>query len=139
MTMHRGNGEPTQGYLFEQPPRSLEQDPTFKPFTYPVWTHNKARLVQRYLRYFVFITKHGTYIDGFVRAQKWLPTLPDAARDGTLRHLLTHTSGLIDYEDVMPEGLTEQLRDADVLRLLESQQRTYFAPEAETSPNQGSP
>ncbi|HKZ73321.1 MAG TPA: serine hydrolase [Steroidobacteraceae bacterium] len=96
-------------------------------------------MVQRYLRYFVFITKHGTYIDGFVRAQKWLPTLPDAARDGTLRHLLTHTSGLIDYEDVMPEGLTEQLRDADVLRLLESQQRTYFAPEAETSPNQGSP
>ncbi|XHC12278.1 three-Cys-motif partner protein TcmP [Labrenzia sp. ac12] len=31
----------------------------------PVWTENKAQLVARYLRYFVFITKHGTYIDGF--------------------------------------------------------------------------
>lgn len=30
-----------------------------------VWTENKAQLISRYLRYFVFITKHGAYIDGF--------------------------------------------------------------------------
>jgi three-Cys-motif partner protein len=30
-----------------------------------VWTENKAQLIARYLRYFVFITKHGAYIDGF--------------------------------------------------------------------------
>lgn len=29
----------------------------------PVWTRNKSALIARYLRYFVFITKHGTYID----------------------------------------------------------------------------
>jgi CubicO group peptidase (beta-lactamase class C family) len=60
--------------------------------------------------------------------RKWLPTLPAAANDITIRHLLTHTSGLIDYEDVMAEGTTRQLHDADVLRLLESENRTYFAP-----------
>lgn len=60
--------------------------------------------------------------------RKWLPTLPDAVKGVTLRHLLTHTSGLIDYEDVIPEGTTLQLHDADVLHLLESQNRTYFAP-----------
>jgi CubicO group peptidase (beta-lactamase class C family) len=60
--------------------------------------------------------------------QKWFPRLPRATAPITVRHLLTHTSGLIDYEDVMPEGLTAQLHDADVLRLLESQDRTYFAP-----------
>jgi CubicO group peptidase (beta-lactamase class C family) len=65
-------------------------------------------------------------IDDPVR--KWLPTLPDAAAAVTLRHLLTHTSGLIDYEDVIPDGTTAQVHDADVLRLLESQNRTYFAP-----------
>ncbi len=62
------------------------------------------------------------------RLRHWLPSLPAADDAITLRHLLSHTSGLIDYEDVMPDGATEQLRDADVLRLLESQDRTYFKP-----------
>src|SRR6185295_13379281 len=53
-----------------EPPRYLDEDPLFKPFDYPVWTRNKARLVQRYLRYFVFITRHGTYIDGFTGPQE---------------------------------------------------------------------
>ncbi|MFO1449460.1 MAG: three-Cys-motif partner protein TcmP [Opitutaceae bacterium] len=35
----------------------------------PVWTENKAQLIQRYLRYFVFITKHGTYLDAFAAPQ----------------------------------------------------------------------
>jgi CubicO group peptidase (beta-lactamase class C family) len=60
-------------------------------------------------------------------ARKWLPSLPGAAEPVTIRHLLTHTSGLVDYEDVMPADLAVQLRDADVLRLLETQDRTYFA------------
>jgi CubicO group peptidase (beta-lactamase class C family) len=60
--------------------------------------------------------------------RKWLPSLPAAADAVTIRHLLTHTSGLIDYEDVMAEDTTRQLHDADVLRLLESQNRSYFAP-----------
>ena len=48
--------------------------------------------------------------------RRWLPTLPKAADAITVRRLLTHTSGLIDYEDVIPESLTRQLHDADVLR-----------------------
>jgi CubicO group peptidase (beta-lactamase class C family) len=63
-------------------------------------------------------------IDDPVR--RWLPTLPDAADDIVIRHLLTHTSGLIDYEDVIPHGTTSQLRDADVLGLLEAENRRYF-------------
>jgi CubicO group peptidase (beta-lactamase class C family) len=62
------------------------------------------------------------------RARRWLPALPAAADTVTLRHLLTHTSGLVDYEDVMDPADTRQVHDADVLRLLESQDRTYFAP-----------
>lgn len=66
------------------------------------------------------------HLDDPVR--KWLPTLPPANEAITIRHLLTHTSGLIDYEDVMPADTTVQLRDADVLRLLETQTHGYFAP-----------
>jgi CubicO group peptidase (beta-lactamase class C family) len=62
------------------------------------------------------------------RLAQWLPSLPPATRNVTLRHLLTHTSGLIDYEDLMPPSRTTQLTDRDVLRLLEAQDSTYFAP-----------
>jgi CubicO group peptidase (beta-lactamase class C family) len=64
------------------------------------------------------------------RVHDWLPSLPNAAETATIHHLLTHTSGLIDYEDVIPESLTAQLHDADVLRLLEAEDRTYFRPGA---------
>ncbi|PPJ44226.1 MULTISPECIES: serine hydrolase domain-containing protein [unclassified Pseudoxanthomonas] len=60
--------------------------------------------------------------------RRWLPSLPSSADAVTLRHLLSHTSGLIDYEDLVPEGQTAQVHDADVLRLLERPERLYFAP-----------
>jgi CubicO group peptidase (beta-lactamase class C family) len=55
-----------------------------------------------------------------------LPSLPALADPITIRHLLTHTSGLIDYEDLIPEGSSLQVHDADVLQLLETQDRLYF-------------
>ncbi|HEY0334514.1 MAG TPA: serine hydrolase domain-containing protein [Stenotrophomonas sp.] len=60
--------------------------------------------------------------------RRWFPTLPPAADAVTIRHLLSHRGGLIDYEDVMPASQAEQLHDIDVLHLLETQDRTYFAP-----------
>ena len=59
---------------------------------------------------------------------RWLPGLPPATRTVTLRHLLAHASGLVDYEDHLPVGLDKQLRDADVLAILRGQDRTYFPP-----------
>jgi CubicO group peptidase (beta-lactamase class C family) len=66
-------------------------------------------------------------IDDSVR--RWLP-LPQAADGMVIRHLLTHTSGVADFEDLIPPGTTEQLRDADVLRLLQAENRGYFPPGA---------
>ena len=60
--------------------------------------------------------------------RKWLPTLPEMADAMTIRHVLSHMSGLIDYEDVIPAGMTRQLHGIDVLEILESQNRTYFPP-----------
>ncbi|WP_125076244.1 serine hydrolase domain-containing protein [Pseudoxanthomonas sp. SGT-18] len=61
-------------------------------------------------------------------ARRWLPSLPPAAAAVTLHHLLSHTSGLVDYEDVLPAGLDRQVHDADVLAILGGQDRTYFPP-----------
>ncbi|GEM_PF-553780 len=61
--------------LFDEPPVEdgvVNFNITFKGSIgdgYPVWTENKAKLIQRYVRYFLMITKHGTYIDGFAGPQ----------------------------------------------------------------------
>ena len=60
--------------------------------------------------------------------KRWLPSLPAAADAVTLRQLLSHTSGLVDYEDHVPDGFEGQLHDIDVLRILEGQDRTLFPP-----------
>jgi CubicO group peptidase (beta-lactamase class C family) len=60
--------------------------------------------------------------------RKWLPELPPAAAPMTIRQLLTHVSGLIDYEDLIPSGTTQQVHDEDVLHLLAAEDRTYFPP-----------
>jgi CubicO group peptidase (beta-lactamase class C family) len=60
--------------------------------------------------------------------RKWFPSLPDVANGMTIRQVLSHMSGMIDYEDVIPPELTRQLHDADVLKILETQNRTYFPP-----------
>ena len=58
----------------------------------------------------------------------WLPTLPAITDAVTVRQLLTHTGGLTDYEDLIPPGTTDQVSDADVLRMLSGTSTTYFAP-----------
>ncbi|HVE77648.1 MAG TPA: serine hydrolase domain-containing protein [Gemmatimonadaceae bacterium] len=47
-----------------------------------------------------------------------LPGLPDYAKRATVRQLLTHTSGLPDYETYVPDDAPYQVNDADVPALL---------------------
>jgi three-Cys-motif partner protein len=56
---------------FPEPPQTSLQ--SFAPLSYPLWTEHKAALIARYLRFFVLITKHGTYIDGFAGPQNDYP------------------------------------------------------------------
>jgi CubicO group peptidase (beta-lactamase class C family) len=60
---------------------------------------------------------------------RWLPELP--ARIGQkvlIRHLLTHSSGILDYESLIPATQTAQLLDADVGSLLSKKDSSYFPP-----------
>lgn len=56
---------------------------------------------------------------------------PAYGDDITIEHLLQHRSGLPDYEPLVPEGATEQLRDADVLEMMKRQEQGYFVPGSE--------
>ena len=74
------------------------------------------------------------YDDPLTRA---LPGFPAYGAGVTIRHLLTHTSGLPDYEQLMEDVEKEkgpiwspehQIRDSEVLALLEEETHGAFAP-----------
>jgi CubicO group peptidase (beta-lactamase class C family) len=62
------------------------------------------------------------------RLTDFFPEYPACGEKITVRNLLSHTSGLLDYEDLIPVGTTLPLLDADVLRLLLERKETYFPP-----------
>jgi CubicO group peptidase (beta-lactamase class C family) len=55
---------------------------------------------------------------------------PPLWRSVSIQQLLTHTSGLLDYEDLIPPGVTTPLHDQDVLGLVRPHDRGYHAPGA---------
>ena len=59
-----------QTELFPDLPSAHRCAVKLKPLAQPIWTKHKARLIARYLHYFVLITKHGVYIDGFAGPQR---------------------------------------------------------------------
>lgn len=59
---------------------------------------------------------------------RWLPKLPAWGDRITIRHLLTHTSGIADYEDLIPGNATRQVLDRDVLHLVREAETTSFEP-----------
>ena len=65
------------------------------------------------------------------------PEFPEYGKTITIRHLLTHTAGLPDYEDLMDRveksggkrwSPEHQIQDEEVLELLEEETRGKFAP-----------
>lgn len=59
---------------------------------------------------------------------RFFPDFAPAGRAMTIRQLLTHSSGICDYEEVIPDTQTAQLSDADVLSLIKNIDRSYFTP-----------
>jgi CubicO group peptidase (beta-lactamase class C family) len=60
--------------------------------------------------------------------RRFFPDFPEYGRYIRIRHLLTHTSGLLDYEDLIPDTLMRQVHDSDCLALMHETDSLYFAP-----------
>lgn len=59
------------------------------------------------------------------KASKYLPELPEYAKDATIKHLLTHTSGIWDYEKILSGK--KGLKNQDVLNWLQQQKKLQFS------------
>jgi CubicO group peptidase (beta-lactamase class C family) len=59
---------------------------------------------------------------------EFFPQMPAYARTITIRHLLRHTSGLWDYEDLIPARQSTQFKDAAAVRFSSTHSTLYFAP-----------
>ncbi|MCP9770863.1 class A beta-lactamase-related serine hydrolase [Lacihabitans sp. LS3-19] len=62
---------------------------------------------------------------------EFFPDFCSVGKNITVHHLLTHSSGIIDYEEIMPSDLKIQLSDKAVLEMVQNVNRTYFAPGTE--------
>lgn len=77
------------------------------------------------------------YLGFETRLREIFPEFPAYADDITFGHLLHHTSGLVDYEDLIPDSATIPVKDLDVLALLLTQDTTRFPPGSDYAYNNG--
>jgi len=54
------------------------------------------------------------------------PPFPSYGNNITIRYLLNHTSGLVDYESLIQNDATEQVSDMDVYNMMTGLDSTYF-------------
>ncbi len=93
---------------FPTPPKRPKK--TFLWRTSAIWTANKALLIERYLYGFVFVTKDGSYIDGFAGPQRthenWAGKRVLESKPQWLKHFFLC--------ELKPSSLTQlqQLKDA---------------------------
>lgn len=57
-----------------------------------------------------------------------VPDFPEYGKRITIYHLLTHTSGLPDYEELMKARNIEEVRDRDILKLYKAEAGTVSTP-----------
>jgi CubicO group peptidase (beta-lactamase class C family) len=87
-----------------------------------------ASLTKQFTAMTVMILAERRRLSLMNRLTDFFPDFPAYGTQINVRHLLNHTSGLIAYEDLIPDVTTVPLKDKDVLRLIKRQDRTYFTP-----------
>jgi len=96
--------------------------------TGPETNYRMASMTKQFTAASILLLKQ----DGKLRLEdavrKYLPELPGSDDKITVYHLLTHTGGLIDYEDLVPADRKTQLNDDDVLSMIATQHKLYFEP-----------
>ena len=94
-----------------------------------------ASLTKQFTAMAIMLLVHDGKLGYDESLQEVFPEFPAYGKSITIRQLLNHTSGLVDYEDVMakqygntPDDQIPQIHDAGVLALMEKETTTKFPP-----------
>jgi len=87
-----------------------------------------ASVTKQFTAMSIMILKERGKLDYSTTLTEIFPDFPAYGKKITIRHLLQHTSGLIDYEDLIPDTATRQVLDRDVLSMMQALDSTYFPP-----------
>jgi CubicO group peptidase (beta-lactamase class C family) len=104
----------------------------------PTTNFRLASCTKQFTAMAIMLLVHDGKLTYETRLTDVFPDFPAYGKSITIRNLLNHTSGLLDYEDLMtaaaPPGKapvwsdTHQIQDSEVLALLEKQTTTKFPP-----------
>lgn len=87
-----------------------------------------ASVTKQFTAMAILLLKERGRLDYDTDLKTIFPDFPAYGRQITIRHLLQHTSGLMDYEDLISDTAKRQVRDRDVLQMMLNQDSTYFPP-----------
>lgn len=94
----------------------------------PLTNFRMASVSKQFTAFCILTLAHQRKINLHDPVSKYLTSLPSFASKITIQHLLTHSSGLQDYESLIPDTVTGQVSDADVLNMIRRSDSLYFQP-----------
>lgn len=94
----------------------------------PETNYRIASVTKQFTAMAIMILVHQGKINYETSLQEVFPEFPDYGRDITIRHLVTHQSGIEDYYRFVADERTSQMLDREVLDSLMNTTSTYFTP-----------
>jgi len=85
-----------------------------------------ASITKQFTAMCIMILKNRGELDFETTLVEIFPPFPSYGNNITIRHLLNHTSGLVDYESLIQNDATEQVSDMDVYNMMTGLDSTYF-------------
>lgn len=86
-----------------------------------------ASVTKQFISFCILYLIKSKHISINTRLSKIFDDIPNYMKTITIRHLLTHTSGLVDYED-RPKIARKQITDYEVFEYLKTLKHGYFKP-----------
>ena len=85
-----------------------------------------ASITKQFTAMCIMILKNRGELDFETTLVEIFPPFPSYGNNITIRHLLNHTSGLVNYESLIQNDATEQVSDMDVYNMMTGLDSTYF-------------